>query len=112
MTVPEPSADGAHLSVLYAEHSVDGEKGLFSAARAAALRVGAVDVAQLSANLRAVSGQLSEIFHAMRDQPGPFELDEFEVTLELTAKGEVRLIGSAGSEIRGGVKLLFRRAEG
>ncbi|MCA2215449.1 Pepco domain-containing protein [Jidongwangia harbinensis] len=105
----ELSTAGAVIPIVYVDERVDGEKGLFSAAQAAATKVGAVSVGELSGNLRAMCGRLGEMFAATRELSGEFELDEFEVILELTAKGEVRLIGSASTEVKGGVKLIFRR---
>jgi hypothetical protein len=86
----------------------DGQKGLFSAVKDASARIVTIDAGQLALNIGAVCDQLAGVLSAARTSGG-FELDCFEVTLELTAKGEVRLIGSASSEVRGGVKLQFRR---
>ena len=36
-------------------------------------------------------------------------LDEIELSVELTSKGEVRLVASAAAEVKGGIKLVFKK---
>jgi hypothetical protein len=36
-----------------------------------------------------------------------FQLESFEVTVEISAGGEIRMIGSVSTEIKGGLKLIF-----
>jgi hypothetical protein len=52
-----------------------------------------------------ISHTLSGVAAAM---PG-FSLDSLELTVELTGKGEVRLIAAASAELKGGIKLVFAR---
>lgn len=99
----------AGIPVVYLDDSVDGEKGLFSAARQMPARLGVLDPDELSRNLSTVCARLAGAFRSAQEAADSFDLDAFEVTMELTAKGEVRLIGSVSSEIRGGLKLTFRR---
>ncbi|WP_400767215.1 hypothetical protein [Methylosinus sporium] len=40
-----------------------------------------------------------------------YQLDKIEINVELNAKGEVRLIASASTELKGGIKLIFIRKE-
>ncbi|MFY1689132.1 Pepco domain-containing protein [Plantactinospora sp. WMMB782] len=101
-------ADGSFIAIVYTDDRFDGEKGLFSAAKSAATKIGTVNADQLATNLEAICGRLAGVFQAARRATGGFELDSFEVMLEFTAKGEVRLIGSASTEIKGGVKVVFR----
>ena len=97
------------LPVIYLEAPADGEKGIFGTARAAAAHVGDLPVEALIANLSAVCAKLSAVFGAAEHAADAFDLDCFEVTLDLTASGEVRLIGSVSTQVHGGLKLTFRR---
>ncbi|ADJ48159.1 hypothetical protein AMES_6334 [Amycolatopsis mediterranei S699] len=105
-------ASGDGIPILWTEPAVDGEKGLFSTARQVAGRIGELDSEELAQNLSAVCSRLASAFRRAAEASEMFELDAFEVNLDLTAKGEVRLVGSFSSEIKGGVKLVFRRTEG
>ncbi len=89
--------------------SVDGEKGLFSAVKTASARVAALDPGVLAGNLSALCDQLSQVVDATIRTTGAYELESFEVSLDVSAAGEVRLVGSVSSEVKGGLKLVFRR---
>jgi hypothetical protein len=99
------------IPIVYLEGSerVDGEKGIFGAARQASARVGAVAAGELAEHLASVCRQLSSTFNAVQRSADAFDLDSFEVTLDITASGQVRLIGSVSSELHGGLKLTFTR---
>ncbi|MDI1463603.1 hypothetical protein QEZ54_21705 [Catellatospora sp. KI3] len=101
---------GGTLSVITVDGTpADGEKGLFSAARRAAAHVGVLDAGVLAGNLSAVCDQLGQLVAAAETTRGGYELESFEVSLDVSATGEVRMIGSVSSEIRGGITLTFRR---
>ena len=57
-------------------------------------------------------GQFSEAMigglEAVNDRMAHYALDAVEMHVELTSKGEVRLIAAAGAEVKGAVKLTFR----
>jgi hypothetical protein len=38
-----------------------------------------------------------------------YELTHIELLVETTAKGEIRFIGGASAEIKGGIKIVFER---
>jgi hypothetical protein len=99
------------LPIVYLD-DLDGEKGLFSGARSLSTRIGSISGGDLAANLSTVCSRLAEVFRSAQRATGEFALEEFEVTLDLTASGEVRLIGSASAELHGGIKLVFRRPAG
>jgi hypothetical protein len=40
---------------------------------------------------------------------GLMKLDQVELSVELTSKGEIRLLASAAAEVKGGIKLVFKR---
>jgi hypothetical protein len=99
------------IPILYLDGPVDGQKGLFGPSRPVSGRLGVLASNELAHNLSMVCERLTSAFRSAQQAAGAFDLDAFEVTLDLTAKGEVRLIGSVSSEIHGGVKLTFRRRE-
>jgi hypothetical protein len=87
----------------------DTAKGLFANENQVVTRVANLDVNQFSANLEAFCKQIGSAFASIPTLVDSFELDSFELTLDVTAKGEVRFIGSVGTEIKGGLKIVFRR---
>jgi hypothetical protein len=102
----------AGIPIVYVDGPAVGEKGLFGAAGHVVVRSAVVDSGELADNLSAVCGRLTDAFQRADDGTRAFELDTVEVTLDLTAKGQVRMIASVSSEIRGGLKLVFRRRAG
>jgi hypothetical protein len=52
---------------------------------------------------------MGQVFDQATTSIPSYELASFEVTLEINAKGGVRLVGSASGEVKGGLKLTFRR---
>ena len=99
------------IPILYVDDSTDGQKGLFGAAGHISVRTAVLDSDDLARNLSAVCGRLADAFRKVHDAAGAYELECVEVTLDLTAKGEVRMIASVSSEIKGGMKLVFRRKD-
>ena len=49
-----------------------------------------------------------EGLHAVNSRMSDYALDAIEMHVELTSKGEVRLIAAAGAEVKGAIKLTFR----
>ncbi len=99
---------GSVIPIIYSDEAA-GEKGIFSGSKGMPARIGQVDSDELGQNLSTICTRLAEAFRKTQEATGAFDLDEFEVTLDLSAKGEVRVIASVSSEIRGGLKLVFRR---
>lgn len=69
-----------------------------------------LDVDKLRANLRAFVNQLHVMVDWERDIKSPFQLQEIEFGVEITAEGEFKLIGvgtSAG--VKGAVKFVLKR---
>lgn len=100
--------EGSVIPIIYSDDAA-GEKGLFSGSKSIPARIGQIDSDELAQNLSAICTRLAKAFTKAQEATGSFDLDEFEVTLDLSAKGEVRVIASVSSEIHGGLKLVFRR---
>jgi hypothetical protein len=64
------------------------------------------DTAELAASLRAVSGQLGELFTGLREVAG-YELRQVQVGLEISAEGGFNLIGSAKAGGKAAMTLTF-----
>ena len=99
---------GSVIPIIYSDDAA-GEKGLFSDSKGMSARIGQIDSDELGQNLATICTRLAKAFRKAQEAAGSFDVDEFEVTLDLSAKGEVRVIASVSSEIRGGLKLVFRR---
>ena len=110
MTTTPPAGT---LAVITIDHEpVDGEKGIFSAASRAASRLGTLDAKVLAGNLSALCDQIGHLAAAAASPArSEFELESFEVSLDVSASGEVRMVGSVSSQIRGGITLTFRRRQ-
>jgi hypothetical protein len=106
----DPSSRG--VTVVYVDYEgEEGEKAIFGSVRRMITRVGTLDATDLADNLEAFCRQMGTVFERVSTTIHQYELQSFEVALEVTAKGEVRFIGSAASEVKGGLKLLFARRE-
>ncbi len=86
-----------------------GGKGLLSDTLDAARRVVSVDPSALAERFNSLCLDLDGMLQHVSGSVGAFSLHSFEVQIELTAKGELRLIGCVGSEAKGGLKLTFQR---
>lgn len=96
------------IPIVYVD-SATGEKGLFSSSAQLAACAGVVNAEDLAENLAALCERLSAAFRRVHDAAGAFEMESVEVTLDLTAKGQVRLVASVSSEVKGGMKVVFKR---
>ncbi|MGW5576905.1 Pepco domain-containing protein [Micromonospora chokoriensis] len=72
----------------------------------------------ITVNAEQVRAALEELQVLLPDDPDPtdgsrrrWRMDEVELTIELTAEGGVKLLGSATVGITGGIRVLFKRAE-
>jgi hypothetical protein len=113
-SLTEPAGLGHEpaITVVYTEYEAEeGGKSLFGTAQRVVTKVGQLDVGDLASNLSAFCRQIGQVFEAVSTPARDYELQRFELVLEVTAKGEVRFVGSAGSELKGGLKLVFTRRD-
>jgi hypothetical protein len=89
----------------------DGEKAIFGRAREAAVRVTDVGAEKLARSVTEVCRYVGTVFEDASTAVADLELRSLEVQLEVTSKGEVRLIGAASVEVKGGLKLVFARRD-
>jgi hypothetical protein len=69
-----------------------------------------IGVSDLANNLKTFLGQLDQVLHDLNNRVGGFEVDELEVYAEVTAEGQVSLLGTGiQSGATGGLKLILRR---
>ena len=99
------------ISIIYSEiEEQPGGKGLGSIVRRTVTKVGQVDPEELARNLRAFCTTVGTIISGLSSSVREYELERVEIRLEITGKGEVRFIGSAGTEIQGGIALVFTKS--
>jgi hypothetical protein len=66
----------------------------------------------LQANLKGFLQKMDDVIHALPARLGEFSVDTVELTVEITAKGEVGLFGSGGGiEGKGGLTFSLKRAK-
>jgi hypothetical protein len=86
------------------------ERGLRDALKKSAIK--AVSVSALKENMDRFFNQLREILDTGKDKIGEFEIDEVEVSAQITAGGEVCLLGSGVKvETEGGLKFVLKRSK-
>src|SRR5215204_5714407 len=86
-----------------------GEKGIFDASRRLADKVGTVSSEVLAKNLQSFCEEIGEAFDGVSTAVKNYRLDSVEITVQVSATGEVRMVGGASAELTGGLKLIFSR---
>lgn len=111
MAAGDQNIEAGSIQVIYEEDEEQfaGAKGLRDSYEQITRKVGTLNVATFKERLGQLCSQLNGALAAVETIGSNFSLDSFEVTLDVSAKGEVRLIGSVSSEVKGGVKLLFKK---
>lgn len=91
----------------------DDDRGMFFSRADARFQREAVKVADLEGALRAFLASMGGVLSAVPFALGEFRIDQIELSLEVSAKGAVSLLGSGG-EVggTGGVTLTLTRQEG
>jgi hypothetical protein len=109
MSIDEISEPFAVEMVYLEREEVQGQKGIFSSTQRVTTRLGRLDIADLGHNLTEFCKRMGQAFSGVTTSIQDYELASFELALEVTAKGELRFIGAASSEFKGGLKLVFTR---
>jgi len=101
--VPEPAKE---ILVLGAEWREDarGTKGLFGGSRPRPLKL-----ESLKGSFTSFFDSLGELMRDLPDGPGPFRLEEIEVTVAVSAEGSIALIGGVKAGATGGITLRLKR---
>jgi hypothetical protein len=94
--------------VVAAESQTAGEKSLFDATARILAPVPA-KTSEIAGNLAVFCQAFSAGIEKATDALTNYQLDKIEMAVELNAKGQVRLIASASTELKGGLKLVFIR---
>lgn len=106
----ENSNAGSSVSIIYDENeSNEGAKGLFSKSNQLTRKIGMLDTGTLAKNFNDFCLQMEFIFDNITASVRNYELQTVELSIDISAKGEVRFVGSISSELKGGVKLTFAR---
>ncbi len=95
--------------IIFDRNAVDGEKGIRSAVARVAASVVSIDPELLAANLSSFVRSIGNAFDRAAATTKSLSLDTLELTVEIGGKGQIRLVGGIESEIKGGVKLTFKK---
>ncbi len=95
------------IQVVYTEFESDAGAKFLGERRVA--RVGALNSERLGENLVALCRTVETMLRQVEEAGGRYELSGFDLTAEITASGEIRLVGAASAEVKGGVVLRFAR---
>lgn len=105
-----PSADyEPNIQVVYTEVEADSDAKFFG--NRERIRVGVLDSGKLAASLTALCRQMDVVFSQVESSAGQFEMSSFTLSVEFTAGGQIRLVGSLSTEIKGGATLTFMRKQ-
>src|SRR3712207_3949376 len=102
------SASGITIVSSEFEHQ-PGEKGFFDAPQRLADKVGTVGSDVLAKNLQSFCEEIGEAFDGISTVVKNYQLDSVEISVQVSASGEVRLVGGASTQLTGGLKLVFSR---
>jgi ABC-type ATPase with predicted acetyltransferase domain len=86
-----------------------GEKAFFDAPQRLVDKVGTVSSDVLARNLQSFCEEIGEAFDGVSTVVKNYQLDSVEITVQVGATGEVRLVGGASAQLTGGLKLIFSR---
>lgn len=95
--------------IYFEEESDEGVKGPLGAVRKRIQKIGILDFETFGINLRDFCGRVNLMLQNLGESVSDYNLSSFEISVDVTAKGEVRFIGSAGTDVKGGLKLIFQR---
>jgi hypothetical protein len=69
-------------------------------------------VSELTTQINIFVGQIGEVLDKTPPELGGFQFEEFEITAEITGKGQLALLGTGGEVgATGGIKFLFKRVK-
>ncbi|MFC1399701.1 MULTISPECIES: hypothetical protein [Streptacidiphilus] len=105
--------DPTQLPVITVEFDAEeGEKSVFSRTRAAVTQVTRISSDTLALSVAHLCQYVGKVFEQASTASDALELTGLEVQVQVTAKGEVRLVGATSTEISGGMKLIFQKKVG
>jgi hypothetical protein len=107
-----PNSQAQPIQIIYFDEEAEqGAKGPLGSLRRRVEKIGVLDFASFGNNLQEFCNCISGTLQSVVDSVSQYSLHSFKLTIEVTAKSEVRLIGSAGTEVKGGLKLIFQRKQ-
>jgi hypothetical protein len=98
------------VAIIYDElEQEEGAKDLFGGSGKLVRKTDNLDTTKLADKLDSFCKSIGKAFEGVSTSVKDYELQSFEIAVEVTGKGEIRFIGSISSEIKGGIKLVFSR---
>lgn len=102
--------ESSRIEIVFEEMEAQtGTKGFGRITERIVKKVGILNTDQLGNNLAAFCKQIGQMFEGISTSVRDYELDSFELAIEVTATGGIRFIGSASTDVKGGLKLVFNR---
>lgn len=102
--------DEYDINIIYDEwETYDGAKGIWNSSKNLIRKAQKLNEKEFMNNLNNFCNVIGRVFQSVTTSAENYELDKFELTIDISAKGEIRLVGSASSELKGGIKLIFAR---
>ena len=104
--------DESRISVItFQQDDAEGEKGVFTRPREVLVHVSSLATATLADNVSELCRHIGAVFRSASTAASELELQSLQVQIEISATGEVRLVGAASAELTGGITLIFTRKE-
>jgi hypothetical protein len=97
---------GKFAEVIVVAEPDEGGKGFFSQAGASAATVLSLDTDALAEKVKDLASLFGKVFDRVSES---VTLEKIELSIEVTAKGEIRLIAAGGVETKGAIKLILSR---
>ena len=87
----------------------DGVHSKGYGSRVSDITVGNINLTSLQNNLNHVIKGLDDVFQALEPNLGGMQLEEMTLKLEISAKGEIGLVGKVEAGASGGITLKYKR---
>jgi len=106
--MPDEQKPNKTITAIVASESVT--RGYGDKLRDRLVEVTEINVTQLSTNVNIFVSQIGDILQNTPSKVGNLQLSEIEVSVEITASGQVVLLGVGGEVgVTGGLKFVFKR---
>jgi len=96
------------VEVVRTEAAPEGSKGIFDSI-SRVQQVGRVRVEEISRSFRDFCREFGSQLSEFGDDLQGLNIERVELNVELTVKGEIRMIAAASAETKGSIKLIFSR---
>jgi hypothetical protein len=101
------------MLVVYEEEEIipASKDGLFSDVARRVTKIGFLNTGEIAANLQSFCKQIGIITNGLIGIVQGYRLETLELSVDVTAKGEIRFVASTATELKGGLKLVFKKGQ-